>query len=97
MFDDELRRLTADAALGGREVAVRVAFDTGAYYGSIHGDLGRNRKGLRVGLVQADDYKANWIERGWTTRYGAVVKGRNVLRRGARRAGLRVRAPRKRG
>lgn len=97
VFDDELRRLTADAALGAKEVAVKVAFDTGAYFSSIHGELGKNRKGLRVGLVVASDHKAHWIERGWVTRSGTPVKGRNVLRRGGRRAGLRVRAPRKRG
>ena len=97
MFDDELRRLTADAALGAKEIAVKVAYDTGAYFNSIRGELGHNRKGLRVGLVVADDYKAHWVERGWVTRSGAVVKGKNVLRRGGRRAGLRVRAPRKRG
>jgi hypothetical protein len=96
-YDAALRRLTADAALGAKEVAVRVAFDKGDYYQSIHGELGRNRRGLRVGLVVADDYKAHWVERGWVTRSGTVVKGKNVLRRGGRRAGLRVRAPRKRG
>jgi hypothetical protein len=97
VFDDELRRLADEAALGAKEIAVKVAFDTGAYYSSIHAELGRNRRGLRVGLVVADDFKANWIEKGWTTRSGTVVKGKNILRRGGRRAGLRVRAPRKRG
>ena len=97
VFDDELRRLTSEAALGAREVAVRVAFDTGAYYASIHGELGKNRRGLRVGLVVADDWKAHLVEAGWTTQSGTRVKGKNVLRRGARRAGLRVRAPRRRG
>jgi hypothetical protein len=97
IYDAELRRLTSLGALGAKELAVRQAFDTGAYYGSIHGELGRNRKGLRVGLVVADDHKAHWVERGWVTRSGTVVKGKNILRRGGRRAGLRVRAPRKRG
>jgi hypothetical protein len=96
-FDAELRRLASEAALGAREVAVKVAFDRGAYFSSIHAELGRNRRGLRVGLVVADDFKAHWIERGWVTRSGTVVKGKNVLRRGGRKAGLRVRAPRKRG
>jgi hypothetical protein len=97
VFDDELRRLTSDAALGAKELAVRQAFDTGAYFSSIHGELGHNKKGLRVGLVVATDFKAHWVERGWVTRSGTVVKGKNILRRGGRRAGLRVRAPRKRG
>jgi hypothetical protein len=97
VFDDELRRLTDDAALGAKEIAVKQAFDTGDYFASIHGELGHNRKGLRVGLVVADDYKAHWVERGWVTRSGTIVKGKNILRRGGRRAGLRVRAPRKRG
>lgn len=96
-YDDELRRLTNDAALGAKELAVKQAFDTGAYFASIHGELGHNRKGLRVGLVVADDWKAHLIERGWTTRSGTVVKGKKILARGGRRAGLRVRAPRKRG
>ena len=95
VYDEELRRLAADAALGAREIAVRVAFDQGNYYQSIHADLGYNRRGLRVGRVVADDYKAHWMERGWTTRSGRVVKGKRVLARGGRKAGLRVRAPRK--
>jgi hypothetical protein len=97
VFDDELRRLTADAALGAKELAVKQAFDSGDYFSSIHGELGNNRKGLRVGLVVADDYKAHWVERGWITRSGTIVKGKKILARGGRRAGLRVRAPRKRG
>ena len=95
VFDDELRRLTSDAALGARELAVKQAFDTGAYFSSIRGELGDNRRGLRVGLVVAGDYKAHWVERGWVTRSGTVVKGKRILARGGRRAGLRVRAPRK--
>jgi hypothetical protein len=95
VYDAELRRLTSLGALGAKELAVRQAFATGAYFSSIHGELGRNRKGLRVGLVVADDYKAHWVERGWVTRSGTVVKGKNILRRAGRRAGLRVRAPRK--
>lgn len=100
-FDAELRRLAAEAALGAKEVAVKVAFDQGDYFSSIHAELGRNRRGLRVGLVVADDWKAHLIERGFRhTSHGrptgVVVKGKNVLRRGARKAGLRVRAPRKR-
>jgi hypothetical protein len=102
VFDDELQRLAADAALGAKELAVKQAFDTGAYFSSIRGELGHNRKGLRVGLVVAGDFKAHWIERGFQhTSHGqptgVTVKGRNILRRGGRRAGLRVRAPRKRG
>ena len=79
VYDDELRRLTADAALGAREIAVRVAYDQGDYYQSIHGDLGDNRRGLRVGRVVADDYKAHWIERDHHDRAGGVVKGKRVL------------------
>ena len=94
-LDQELAQLAELAALGAREVAVRVAYDQGDYFSSIHGGLGANRNGLVVGRVSADDYKAHWVERGWTTRSGTVVKGRNVLRRGARRAGLRVRAGRR--
>jgi hypothetical protein len=102
VFDDELRRLTSEAALGAKELAVRQAFNTGDYFSSIHGELGHNRKGLRVGLVVADDYKAHWIERGWRHHShgqptGVIIRGKNILRRGGRRAGLRVRAPRKGG
>jgi hypothetical protein len=101
-YDAVLRQLTAEGALGAKEIAVRVAFDKGDYFSSIHGELGHNRKGLRVGLVVADDYKAHWVERGWQHHShgqptGVMIKGKNVLRRGGRRAGLRVRAPRKRG
>ena len=104
VFDDELRRLTSEAALGAREVAVRSFYgvdsrtgEIGAYYQSIHGELGRNRKGLRVGLVVADDWKAHFAERGWQLRNGQRVTGKRPLAKGARRAGLRVRAPRRRG
>ena len=104
VFDDELRRLADLGALGAREIAVKEFFGVdshtgqiGAYYHSIHSDLGHNRKGLRVGLVVASDWKAHFAERGWTTRSGTVVKGRRILARGARRSGLRVRAPRRRG
>lgn len=92
VLDDELRSLAELASLGAREIAVREAFDTGDYYGSIHGGLGTNRKGLTVGRVSADDHKAHWVEFGWRTTSGRQVPGKNVLRRGARRAGLSVRA-----
>jgi len=104
VFDDELRRLTADAALAAKEFAVKDFYGVdsrtgqiGAYFSSIRGELGYNRKGLRVGLVVADDWKGVLAEKGWTTRSGTVVKGKKILARGGRRAGLRVRAPRKRG
>jgi len=97
VYDAELRRLTAEGALGAKELAVKQAFDTGAYFSSIHGELGHNRRGLRVGLVVADDWKSHLVERGWVTRSGTVVKGKKILARGGRRAGLRVRAPRRRG
>lgn len=95
VFDDELRRLAGEGALGAKEFAVKEYFDTGAYYSSIHAELGRNRKGLRVGLVVADDFKAHWAEN-----VPRQEKGRRrgkILARGGRKAGLRVRAPRKRG
>jgi len=95
VLDDELRRLAELSALGAKEIAVRVAFDEGDYFRSIHGGLGVNRKGLTVGRVSADDWKAHLIEAGWTTQSGTHVKGKNVLRRGARRAGLRVRGRRR--
>lgn len=96
-LDPELRRLAGEATLGAKEAAVKDFYDTGAYFSSIHAELGHNRRGLRVGLVVADDHKAHWAESGWTTRSGTKVKGKNILRRGGRRAGLRIRAPRKRG
>jgi hypothetical protein len=95
VLDDELRRLAELSALGAREIAVRVAFDQGDYFRSIHAGLGRNRNGLTVGRVSADDFKADWIERGYTHESGKRIPGRNVLRRGARRAGLRVRGRRR--
>jgi hypothetical protein len=100
IMDDELRRLADLVTLGAKEIAVRSAFDEGDYYRSIHGGLGRNRKGLVVGRTSADDFKADWIERGHriVTRDGRMVgtvKGKNVLARAARRAGLRVRGRRR--
>lgn len=102
VFDAELSRLAELGALGAKEIAVKEYYGVdshtgqiGAYYASLHAELGRNRKGLRVGLVQADDWKAH---------FGEVPpkqeKGRRrgkILARGARKSGLRVRAPRKRG
>lgn len=98
-LDDELRHRAELAALGAKEIAVRVAFDTGAYFGSIHPALGKNQRGLTVGRVTATDFKAHWIEKGHriVTRDGrqaGFVKGKNVLARGGRRAGLRVRTRR---
>jgi hypothetical protein len=101
IYDAELRQLASMAALGAKEIAVKSFFGVdshtgavGAYYDSIHAELGRNRRGLRVGLVVADDWKAHWAEKGWTAN-GTPVKAKNILRRGGRKAGLRVRAPRK--
>jgi hypothetical protein len=94
-FDPTIQPYLAEITLAARELAVRDAFDQGDYFGSIHGEV-RPVRGQNVGLVMADDFKANWIERGWTTRAGTTVKGKRILRRAARRAGLRYRAPRKR-
>lgn len=103
-LDADLKRLADLAVLGARELAVKEFYGVdsrtgaiGSYYSSIRGQLGYNRKGLRVGLVVSDDWKAVLAEKGWTTRSGQPVKGRKILARGGRRAGLRVRAPRKRG
>jgi hypothetical protein len=102
VLDAELKRLADLAALGAREIAVKEYFgrdshtgQIGAYYGSIHGQLGYSRKGLRVGLVVADDWKAHWAERPPRQEQGR--RRGKILTRGARRGGLRVRAPRKRG
>jgi len=93
-LDAELRRLASEAALGAREVAVKEYFDLGAYFGSIRAELGRNRRGLRVGLVVADDFKAHWAERPPKQEQGR--RRGKILARGGRKAGLRIRAPRKR-
>jgi hypothetical protein len=102
VFDDELRRLANLGALGAREVAVKDYYGVdshtgqiGAYFNSIHAELGKNRKGLRVGLVQADDWKAHWAEN--PPRQETGRRRGKILARGARRSGMRVRAPRKRG
>lgn len=81
VLDDELRRLAELAALGAREIAVRVAFDTGDYFGSIRGRLDRGRTGLSVGRVVADDFKANWIEYGYRTIRGQGSRGGDRGRR----------------
>jgi hypothetical protein len=102
VFDDELRRLANLGALGAREVAVKDYYGVdshtgqiGAYFSSIHAELGKNQRGLRVGLVQADDWKAHWAERPPKQETGR--RRGEILARGARRSGIRVRAPRKRG
>jgi hypothetical protein len=99
-LDGELERLARLATLGAREIAFRVAFDRGDYFGSIRGGLGRNRRGLTVGRVSADDFKADWIERGHrivarNSQMVGMAKPKNVLRRGIRRAGLPIRARRR--
>ena len=95
VIDPQLERWAQEAALGAREIAVRVAFDQGDYFASIHAGLATNRRGLAVGRISAPDFKALWIERGWQTSTGRQVKGRNVLRRGLRKTGLRVRSSRR--
>jgi hypothetical protein len=95
IYDGLLRQLTQEQVLIAKEIAVREFFDTGDYYNSIHGDLGVNRKGLVVGLVMADDFKANWAEHGWTAPGGHHIRGKRILQRAARRAGLRVRGRRR--
>jgi hypothetical protein len=93
-YDAILRDLTQEQALGAREIAVAEFFDTGDYFDSIDSELGTNRRGLVVGLVVAEDHKANWAEHGWTAPSGRRVPGKRILQRAARRAGLRVRARR---
>lgn len=99
-LDGELQRLAQEAALGARELAFRVAYDSGDYYRSIRGGLATNRRGLPVGRVAASDFKAHWIERGHrkVTVNGRVfgfAPGKQILARGGRRAGLRVRGRRR--
>jgi hypothetical protein len=96
VLDAALLAITSEIALTAREIAVKEAFDTGEYLGSIHGGLARSKRGLPLGRVQADDFKGGWIEKGHRTPGGGFVKGRNILRRAGRRSGLRVRAPRRR-
>jgi len=114
VLDSALNQFAAEVALTAKELAVREAFDTGDYMGSIHGGLGKGRTGYVVGRVSADDFKANWIEYGHRTVHGGgtgrtrirnlqgetsfgMVKGRHILRRAARRSGLRVRNRRRAG
>jgi hypothetical protein len=100
-FDPTLAPYIAEIELVARELAVRDAFGAGDYFGSIHGEITTTVKGQHVGLVAADDFKANWLERGHRIvthdgRMVGTVKGKRILRRAARRAGLRYRPPRKR-
>jgi hypothetical protein len=97
VFDGILDRLAHAAAEASQAIASREFHDTGDYLRSIEAGVGPNRRGRVVGRIIASDWKAHFAERGWTTRSGTVVKGRNILRRGGRQAGLRVRAPRRRG
>lgn len=95
-FDPTLLPYIQEITLTARELAVAEAYESGDFFNSISGRIYTTPKGQHVGLVAADDFKANWVERGFTTRSGTRVKGRNILRRAARRAGLRYRAPRNR-
>jgi hypothetical protein len=90
-----LDRLAQEAASASEAIARAGFYDTGDYLRGIDAGVGPNRRGRMVGRVVATDWKSAWAERGWTTQGGRKVPGRKILARGARRAGLRVRATRR--
>ncbi len=76
-----------DVADEAQSIARRDAYDTGAYHDSIAGAAGAASEGV-IGRVNVTDFKAHWIERGYTRQDGVHVPGKNILRRAADAAGL---------
>jgi hypothetical protein len=94
-FDTELAALADAAATFSAGLARRVAWDHGDYGRSIHGSLDYDDQGRRVGRLIADDWKANWVERGFRhfahgRPTGGRVPAKHVLERGWRRTGLHL-------
>jgi hypothetical protein len=92
-FDTELAEVADAAASFSQALARRVAWDSGDYGRSIHGELDYDDQGRRVGRLIADDWKANWVERGFRhfahgRPTGGRVPAKHVLERGWRRTGL---------
>jgi hypothetical protein len=92
-FDRELAQVADVAAGFARGLARATAWDSGAYGRSIHGELGYDDTGRRVGRLIADDWKGHLIERGHRhyshgRATGARIPAKHVLERGWRRTGL---------
>ncbi len=83
-----LLSLAGEVADEAKGIARREAYDTGVYHDSIEGAAGLDETARIVGRVNAGDFKAHWIERGYTQRNGVHVPGKNILRRAADAAGL---------
>lgn len=89
MRQPEARRAVEGAADAGAAAARQFApVASGAYRDSIHGELDI-RTGKPVGVVVADDFKANWIERGARSPT-YTTPARHPLQRGVEATGVKV-------
>lgn len=85
----EARRAVEQAAELAAGLARRLApVLSGAYRDSIHAEVDI-RSGKPVGMVIADDFKANWIERGARSPT-ATTPARHPLQRGVEGTGVKV-------
>ena len=79
--------LAAAAQRGAEEakqIALREAYDTGAYHDGIVGGAGMEG-GRAQGRITSTDWKGHFVERG-----GLHTPPKNILSRGAQAAGLRI-------
>ncbi len=72
-----------------RNIAQREAYQTGAYRNSIEAVAGEDAGEVK-GRVVAKDFKAGWIEFGYTQRNGVHIPGKNILSRAADAAGFNL-------
>jgi hypothetical protein len=66
------------------------AYESGDYERSIGAEVGPDEHGDQVVRLRAEDWKAHWVEWGYTQRDGVFIPGKAILRRAAEQAGLRV-------
>ena len=86
-----MEALKVRAEAGARSARALAPVETGAYRDGIQADAAIVPGVGAVARINATDFKSNWIEFGSHPKYGAFP-AHAVLRRGAERAGLRVRA-----
>lgn len=86
---DGIKDATTVLVRQGTAIANEVAYESGDYARSIHGELALDPQRGWVGALVASDYKAHWVEWGWTDKAGGQHPGKHVLQRAVFAAGLR--------
>jgi hypothetical protein len=78
----------ADAVEAEAKALARAeAYESGDYERSIEAEVGPDERGDQVVRLRAEDWKAHFIEFGYTQRNGVFILGRAILRRAAEQAG----------